>query len=393
MTNVPTIIADENMPALELFSGLGEVRTVPGRPLPRAALTGAQALLVRSVTRVDEALLAGTSVRFVGSATIGTDHVDLDYLARAGIRFAHAPGCNAMAVAEYVLQAVLAWALDNGRALQRLRVGLVGLGNVGRSVAGLLEAVGCTVVASDPPQVEAGAQTAVPLGTLEQVLACDVISLHVPLTTAGPHPTHHLLDAARLAALTPAQLLINTCRGPVIDNRALLARLEAGQGPVTVLDVWEQEPQVPPALLAAVWRGSPHIAGYSVEGKVRGTWMLYRALGQWLGVDASRAMPQQAPVRAWEAPVASMADLLALLRTAYRPEEDHRLLREAMGLPPEGGSRETWMPLTDVTRGTNFDQLRKTYRVRHETAGLRVTGAVAPVWQTVLSRLGVVVSQ
>jgi len=238
VTNVPTIIADENMPALELFSGLGEVRTVPGRPLPRAALAGARVLLVRSVTRVDEALLAGSAVQFVGSATIGTDHVDLDYLARAGIRFAHAPGCNAMAVAEYVLQTVLAWALEHDRVLQQLRVGLVGLGNVGRNVAGLLEAAGCTVVASDPPQADAGVQTAVPLGTLEQVLACDVISLHVPLTTAGPHPTHHLLDAARLAALTPAQLLINTCRGAVIDNLALQARLEAGQGPVTVLEVW-----------------------------------------------------------------------------------------------------------------------------------------------------------
>lgn len=393
MTNVPTIIADENMPALTLLSACGVVQTVPGRPLPREALATAQVLLVRSVTRVDEALLADTPVRFVGSATIGTDHVDLDYLARAGIRFAHAPGCNAMAVAEYVLQTVLAWALDNDRPLDRLRIGLVGLGNVGGRVASLLEAVGCEVIASDPPLAEADVRTAIPLGTLEQVLACDVISLHVPLARGGAHPTLHLLDAARLGRLTPSQLLINTCRGPVIDNTALLARLEAGQGPVTVLDVWEQEPQVPPALLAAVWRGSPHIAGYSVEGKVRGTWMLYQALCQWLGVRAEQPMPQLAPERIWRPPVASAADVLALLRTAYRPEDDHRLLREAMGLPPEGGSQEKGALLTDATRGANFDRLRKTYRVRHETAGLRVTGAVAPVWQTVLNRLGVVASR
>ena len=198
------ITADENMPALALFAPLGEVTLCAGRGLTQADLSETEVLLVRSVTRVDAALLAGTPVRFVGSATIGTDHVDTAWLAQAGIGFAHAPGCNAMAVAEYVLQAVLDWACEQSRALEELSVGVVGVGNAGGRVARLLAAAGCRVLGCDPPRAAVGERMEGDLAldqSLDQLLGCDVVTLHVPLTTEGPYATHHLLDAAALARL------------------------------------------------------------------------------------------------------------------------------------------------------------------------------------------------
>lgn len=374
------IVADENMPALSLFEDLGHITTTPGRPFERALLKQADVLLVRSVTAVDGALLEGTPVRFVGSATIGTDHVALDDLRQRGIHFAHAPGCNAMAVAEYVLQAVLSWP---PRALAELSVGVVGLGNVGRRVAGLMQALGAQVLAHDPWLTQA--PPGVRLVSLEQALAADVVTLHVPLVDSGPHPTRHLLNGARLAALGPRRLLINTSRGAVVDNAALLALLQTGQAPVTVLDVWENEPLVPPELLALTVNGSPHVAGYSVEGKTRGTWMLYQALCRWRGEEPVRAMPQLAPPRHWPHAIDDVASVLAWLHAAYRLEDDHQRLCEVVGLSPDGMHYRS-----EAERAAGFDLLRKRYPARHEMAGWHVTGAVAPAWRPLLSELGVV---
>lgn len=374
------IVADENMPALSLFDGIGQIITTPGRPLERALLKQADVLLVRSVTQVDGALLEGTPVRFVGSATIGTDHVALDELGQLGVCFAHAPGCNAMAVAEYVLQAILSWPPGE---LAGLTVGVIGMGNVGRRVSALVQALGMKVLAHDPwlEQAPAGAT----LVTLAQALAADVITLHVPLVDAGPHPTRHLLDGPRLAALGPQRLLINTSRGPVVDNTALLALLRSGTGPVTVLDVWETEPLVPPALLALAASGSPHVAGYSVEGKTRGTWMLYQALCQWCGEAASRPMPQLAPSRQWPHAITDTASMLAWLHAGYRLADDHQRLCEVVGLTPEGVHYRS-----EAERAAGFDLLRKRYPARHEMAGWQMAGAIAPAWQPVLSQLGAV---
>ena len=377
------IVADENMPALSLFDGIGQITTTPGRPLERALLKQADVLLVRSVTEVDGALLANTPVRFVGSATIGTDHVTVEELARLGICFAHAPGCNAMAVAEYVLQAVLSWPPGE---LGRLSIGIIGLGNVGRRVAALMQALGLRVLAHDP-WLEQGPE-GISLVSLAQALAADVVTLHVPLVHHGPHPTRHLLDGPRLAALGPQRLLINTSRGAVVDNAALLALLRAGKGPVTVLDVWETEPLVPPELLALAASGSPHVAGYSIEGKTRGTWMLYQALCQWRGEVASRPMPQLAPSRQWPHAITDIASMLAWLHAAYRLADDHQRLCEVAGLTPEGVHYRS-----EAERAAGFDLLRKRYPARHEMAGWRMAGAVAPAWQPVLSQLGAVLAR
>ncbi|WP_370202290.1 NAD(P)-dependent oxidoreductase, partial [Alloalcanivorax venustensis] len=203
------IVADENMPALDDFERLGRVTRVDGRSLTRADLRDADILLVRSVTPVTEALLADTPVRFVGSATIGTDHVDLDALDRLGIAFACAPGCNARAVAEYVLQALLMASQHHGRPLRGSTVGVIGLGNVGGLVAAWLRALDVKVLGCDPPLARAGRVAPV---SLEEALAADAVTLHVPLIKGGDEATRHLLDKTRLRALNHEQTLINTCR-------------------------------------------------------------------------------------------------------------------------------------------------------------------------------------
>ena len=365
------IVADENMPALTPFESQGQVTRVNGRTLTRNQLKDTEVLLVRSVTHVDRALLEGTPVRFVGSATIGTDHIDRQALDDLGIAFAHAPGCNARAVVEYVLQALLLACHKQGRSLRESRVGIVGLGNVGGRLADWLNALGVTVIGCDPPLARAGARTPVPLDPLDAALEADLLSLHVPLTRDGDDASHHLIDAERLARLGPEQTLISTCRGPVIDNRALATRLEQEDAPLALLDVWENEPRPDPALLDRVFLGSPHVAGYSVEGKWRGTAMLHQAWCRWRGESAPEMAPPTEGAEL-DAPVHDEADLLALLRRAYRLHEDDARLREAVRAPDPGVA---------------FDTLRKNYPPRHELLYWRHRGDVAAPFKPLVSRL------
>jgi erythronate-4-phosphate dehydrogenase len=372
------IVADENIPgAATAFARFGEVQKRPGRALTREDLGEAEVLLVRSVTRVDAALLEGTPVRFVGSATIGTDHVDLDYLHEAGIAFANAPGCNAEAAAEYVLSAVLALSARLGQPLQECTAGIVGQGNVGSRVHRKLEALGVTCLVNDPPLADAGAAgTFLPLQALGD---CDILTLHVPLTDEGPYRTHHLIDGRYLDALRPSALLINTARGPVIDNRALLERLVQGEGPATVLDVWEQEPTVPAALLRQVALGTPHIAGYSADGKLRGTVMVYEALCRFLGETPDwdpwvELAPPPNPVRYLEADRSVEETVRSAVLHAYDIRQDDRRLRGAL-------------KDSDVDRAAAFDALRRLYPLRREFSAYRVVTA-DPAAAEVLEALG-----
>lgn len=369
------IVADENMPGLAMFDALGTVVARPGRALSARDLSQADVLLVRSVTRVDAALLEGTPVRFVGSATIGTDHIDLPWLSQAGISFTHAPGCNAMAVAEYTLQAVIEWLIATGRELSGLTLGVVGCGNVGSRVAALMRALGVTVLCCDPPRQKRGEQVDGGWQSLDTVLGCDIVSLHVPLSRGGPDATWHLLDRARLRTLTSWQLLINTCRGPVIDNQELM-QLPQQHLPALVLDVWENEPLVMRGLFERVLRGSAHIAGYSVEGRWRGSRMVLQGLHRWLGQvdDGSEPNPLQSD---WLQPVSGLIDLLALLRSRYRLGDDHQALLASLAAPDPG---------------TAFDLLRKHYPQRHEMRGTVVRAPVAASLLPLLSALGVSVS-
>ncbi|MCH8497559.1 MAG: 4-phosphoerythronate dehydrogenase [Marinobacter sp.] len=366
------IVADENIPLLDAFFGdLGRLTRLPGRALTPAQLRDADLLLVRSVTPVTADLLATAPVRFVGTATIGTDHVDTAWLQQQGITFASAPGCNAVSVVEYVLAVLSLYGGQRGLADWRgLSVGIVGAGNVGGRLAQRLRAIGVTAKCCDPPRATQTGEAG--FVSLEEALACDVISLHTPLTVTGPHATHHMLGEAELAALGNHQLLINSGRGAVVDNRALSARLRQPDAPWVALDVWEQEPAIDSELLGQVWLGTPHIAGYSLEGKSRGTAMLYEAVCRWLGRTPDRELADLLP-SPWfaqlqlapEAPLQPCID--RAIRLCYDPRDDHQRLLATLGLRP-------------AERAAAFDALRRNYPVRREFASLTLAVAADPAW-------------
>ena len=264
------IVADENMPLVEAFFGhLGEVVRLPGRELNRSQLANTDILLVRSVTQVDAELLSGTPVQFVGSATIGTDHIDQTFLNQQGVCFSSAPGCNAESVVDYVLSALVNLARLEDVDLWSRKVGIVGVGNVGGRLQKRLTQLGIDCLLCDPPRAEREGQAGF-VALDELIEGCDTLCLHTPLTERGPHPTKHLLDEARLERLAAGGWLLNAGRGPVIDNQALLNSLNQRADLQVVLDVWEPEPEINRELARRVRYGTAHIAGYSLEGKSRG---------------------------------------------------------------------------------------------------------------------------
>lgn len=368
------IVADENMPLVEAFFAGHEIHRLPGRAISRERLLKADALLVRSVTRVDAALLAGTPVRFVGSATIGTDHIDLQALAARGVHVASAPGCNARAVGEYVATALATLADLQGWALSGRSLGVVGLGNTGRQTATLAQALGLRVLGCDPFVQLPGIEQ---LPFAELLNHADILSLHVPLTREGPHPTFHLVDERVLARLPDSAILINACRGEVVDGGALTAALARRSDLTAVLDVWEGEPCPDPALLARVRVATPHVAGYSLEGKWRGTEMVYRAFCDFFNQPATRtladvlAAPAPTPIGSGAASPA--ARLRELLQQACPLGRDDAALRAAQA---------------SSDRGAAFDALRKHYPPRREFPAQQVQlPADDPLWP-VLQALG-----
>ena len=374
------ILADENIPLVdEFFAGFGEIRRMPGRSINRAALENVDVLLVRSVTRVDRELLEGSAVRFVGTCTIGTDHMDLDYFEQAGIAWASAPGCNARGVVDYVLGSLLALAEVRGEALARRRFGVVGAGEVGGRLVEVLRGLGWDVRVCDPPRQVREAGDFV---SLDEILAeCDVISLHTPLTLGGDWPTFHLFDQARLSRLRPGTWLINASRGAVVDNAALRDLLLQRPDLEAVLDVWEGEPQVDVALAGLCRIATPHIAGYSLDGKLRGTAQIYAALCAARGVEPAielaQLMPGPALTELAFASSAEPAEMLATLcRAVYDPRRDDADFRRSL-LGDE------------AQRRAGFDLLRKQYPPRREIDGLKVRiGGHNPALATIVEALG-----
>jgi erythronate-4-phosphate dehydrogenase len=343
--NSPRIIADQNMPQVEAYFGhLGEVKLMAGREIDSQAIQGAEILLVRSVTQVNQSLLEGSSVRFVGSATAGTDHIDLEYLNRNNIQFAFAPGCNAEAVVQYALSV---FSRLKPQWLES-KVGIVGCGNVGGRLYQKLVALGVDCRVYDPFL----SPSQIPdLVSFEQILDCDIISLHTPFTTEGQFPTHHMFDNQVLQKIKPKTLLINAGRGAVIDNNALINRIKQSDGLQVALDVWESEPQINTELLDLVSLATPHIAGYSDEGKVRGTSMLYEALCALYLNDASIQQPSSSINDTTVSLNGAEKSLNQLLLECYNIDADDRRMRETL---KQG----------DIGQG--FDQLRKTYPQRRE---------------------------
>ncbi len=345
------IVADENMPLVhELFAGFGDVVSLPGRSISARDVADADVLLIRSVTRVNRQLLAGSRVRFIGSATIGTDHIDCQYLAEQGIAFANAPGCNANAVVDYVLAAFFALDIN----LAAVSVGIIGCGNVGGRLYRRLRQLDVACRCYDP---FLSVEQQPDLMSLEAVLQADVVSLHTPLTKTGPHPSWHLLNAGNLSTLPEGGVLINSGRGAVINNRDLSQLLMQRKDLRVVLDVWEHEPLLDMTLLNQVSLATPHIAGYSVQGKENGTRMVHRAFLSWLGREPE-PKTDNVPALSLSADSVRQAVLSACDIGA-----DDRRLRSALAAASN-------------RRGEVFDDLRKHYPHREEFSRYRVTGTL-----------------
>lgn len=279
------LVIDDKIPYIRgLAEQLGETVYRPGAEISPADVRDADALIIRTRTHCNEALLSGSRVRFIATATIGFDHLDTHYLQQAGISWANCPGCNARSVAQYIESALLALH-EEGRLPDpsTLCVGIVGVGHVGSAVAEVLRALGCRLLLCDPPRAEReGADGFADLATLAE--EADVITCHTPLTTTGPHATYHLIDAPFFTALRRRPLFINSGRGEVVNTPALLQALENGQVSEAVIDTWEDEPHISLPLLQRVAIGTPHIAGYSADGKANGTQMALNAVARFFGL-------------------------------------------------------------------------------------------------------------
>ena len=355
------IIVDEAMPyAVELFQQLGEVVAMPGRELSATDLVDVDALMIRSITKVNATLLAKANrLKFVGTATAGMDHVDQALLKEKGIFFTAAPGCNKVGVAEYVMSSLMVIGQQQGFSIFDKTVGIVGCGQVGSYLQKCLEGIGVNVLINDPlKQQEGDKRTFTELDTLLE--QADVITTHTPITTDGEFPTHHLINEQRLAHLRADQILINAARGPVVDNQALKRRLQKNDGFTAVLDVFEFEPKVDFELLPLLTFATPHIAGYGLEGKARGTTMIFNRFCEFMELE-NRANPDAllpvAPIpeitldREWDEAV-----LHSLTQVIYDVRKDDAVFRR------------------EIRTENGFDSMRKHYWDRREYGAVRVKG-------------------
>jgi erythronate-4-phosphate dehydrogenase len=323
------LVTDENIAAVrDAFGPLGNVVTTPGRDIGTEDVSRADALIVRSLTRVDRTLLSGSHVRFVGTATSGVDHIDRDWLAERGITFAHAPGCNASAVADWVIAALAALHAQQRHRFATGSVGVIGAGHVGSRVARRLAQAGYSVRVCDPPRADA--EGGAGFVTLDEALACDVVTLHTPLVDGGAHPTRGLIDAAALAQLRAGAVLINAARGGIVDEDALATRLDDGPDLVSAIDTWANEPAIDTALLPRVDLATPHIAGHTREGRLRGTAQVAAAAAAHFGLASTWDWRGELP----PAPTASAGpDPVESVLAAYDPRADDARLRGLLTRP------------------------------------------------------------
>lgn len=377
------VVADENIPLVDaFFNDIGQITRLPGRTMTADDLEGADVLVVRSVTPVNGQLLAKSAVKFVGTCTIGIDHLDTDLFDEKGISWASAPGCNANSVVEYVYAALAH--LDE--TWLGKRIGIIGAGRVGGTLYQRLKAQNIDVVCYDP---NLSLEQNPDLVSLDEVLGCDIISMHTPLIKTGPYPSYHLLGEKELRQLKSGAVLINAGRGAVIDNQALKRVLVDRPDLRVVLDVWEPEPDIDLELLPLVKIATPHIAGYSFDGKLNGTEMIYRACCQTLGLTPNQTLAALVPpltdnqlevdssLSTWEL-------AKGLIKQVYDIGADDARLREQAALAQAG----------QLVFGEGFDHLRKNYPRRREFHNYQIAGenlsAEAKIW---LQTLGFIVGQ
>ena len=292
------IVADDKIPFLRgILEPFAEVRYLPGGKISRADLMDADALLTRTRTRCRAELLEGTAVKFIASATIGFDHINTGYCEANGIRWTNAPGCNSESVAQYITSLLLNQAHRTGRALKGMTLGVIGCGNVGSKVARNARALGMNVLVNDPPRAEKEGKTG--FADMEEIKqSADFITFHVPLNPGGKYATYHSADRSFFETLGRKPFFINSSRGEVCDNQALKQAVRSGRLAGAALDVWENEPGIDTELLSLLDYATPHIAGYSADGKANGTAMSILALVKFFGLEGrfDRSVLQRPPL-------------------------------------------------------------------------------------------------
>ncbi len=348
------LVVDENIAfAEEAFSQFGDVLLISGRQITNDILQNTDALIVRSITNVDENLLQNTNIKFVGTATIGTDHIDTNYLIDNNIKIADAKGCNADSVAEYVFTALLKIAADNKLTLRNKSIGIIGVGNVGSKVLKYAEALGLKVYKNDPPKQRAGEGNN--YVSLEEAIQADIITLHVPLNKTGIDKTFHLIDEKKLNKIRNNTIIINSSRGAVIENKALLNIVDKKCIKV-ILDVWEGEPSVNTNLLQKVFIGSAHISGYSLEGKVNGTKMIYDALCRFTN-QLNDWEPKLPPIDNNVIDVSSVKSI---------EEKLHLIFKQIYDIEKDDSEIRKMIEMNENMYAAYFDKLRKDYHLRRE---------------------------
>lgn len=359
------ITADENIPyVLDAFKSLGDVHICNGRNLSQHELKQTDILLVRSVTNVNEALLHDTSVQFVASATAGFNHIDLEYLKSQNIDFARAPGSNAISAAEYVFAGICLWSSQNKKSLSNLSIGIIGYGNVGSRVKLLCEAAGLKFVLNDPPleQTQQINNNHIGFSTIDEALACDIVTLHTPLSHKGEYPTFQFFNKQKINQLKPDTLFINASRGEVVEELALLSRMNKQKDLTLILDVWENEPRINTDMLKHTLIGTPHIAGYSIDAKVRGTEMIYLATCKYLNTS-----PQWSAERIEFENIKPHIDI-SDIRSIQNPQKQ---ILDAYDIRVDNTDLKKVLDDQSLTVGHYFDSLRKGYPARREYSSLK----------------------
>jgi erythronate-4-phosphate dehydrogenase len=332
------VVADYKIPFLQgVLEPYADIVYYPGNEINNAVVKDADALIIRTRTICNSELLQGTSVKFIASATIGFDHIDRDYCDSNCIFWTNAPGCNSGSVMQYTASAILTWARENQINLEERVIGVIGVGNVGKKVVRMAENLGMQVLLNDPPRerLEGSCEFISLKGILREA---DIISLHVPLITEGDDKTYHMVNDDFLSKMNRGTLLINSSRGEVIDTQSLKRNLSKGSPEKVILDVWENEPRIDSELLKMSYLASPHIAGYSSDGKANGTTMAVRAFSRYfdLGIDdwETDTIPSpRFPVIACDGRNRSFQEIVTdLVLKTYSISEDSEKLKNAPAL-------------------------------------------------------------
>ena len=345
------IVADDKIPFLKgVLEPYAEVHYLPGKAITREVLLDTDALLIRTRTKCTEALLNGSAVKFIGTATIGFDHIDTHYCEKNKIVWTNAPGCNSSSVRQYIASGLLKIASENGFSLKGKSIGIVGVGNVGSKVEKFARTMGMTVLLNDPPRARAeGKDKFVNMNTL--LSESDIVTVHVPLIMTGEDFTYHLFTEKILKKMKKGTWFINSSRGEVADTNSLIKFLDSGKPGGAVLDVWEKEPDIDRELLARVRLATPHIAGYSTDGKANGTSMVVNALADFFGLPVKDWYPANVPPP--EDPVISID---------CKGKNDEEIISDAVSVTYDIGLDDRNLRLSP----SGFEKQRGEYRLRRE---------------------------